>query len=350
MTKSRLLELDGLRGLAALVVVFYHLLFQYNRNNGHSFPVPDFLQYGYYGVHLFFMVSGFVIFWTLSNCKRPFDFIWSRFSRLYPVYWAAILLTFSVVSLFGLAGHDSSWPDLFVNFTMLQEYFDVQHVDGVYWTLTLELAFYFWMFIFLITGQLNRIEFWLCAWVAVAATLTYYKFALPLPGNVVNFFLLKYIELFVAGICFYKIWNKEAKWITYVLIGLTIVALFAEYPNHIVMGLLCLYCVFYLAVTSRLSILSSKVFTFFGVISYSLYLIHQNIGYVLLNYAYSINLPMIVAIPFVLLLCIIIAALLNKLIEVPGSRYLRNIYKRSVRLQNIANHFQMKESAASPSK
>ncbi|MDP5031438.1 acyltransferase [Paraglaciecola sp.] len=347
MTKLRLLELDGLRGLAALVVVFYHLFFQYNRNYGHSFPIPDFFQYGYYGVHLFFMVSGFVIFWTLTNCKRPFDFIWSRFSRLYPVYWAAVMITFSVVAVIGLEGRESDWFDMLVNLTMLQGYLGVPHVDGVYWTLTLELAFYFWMFVFLVSGQLRRIEYWLCGWVSIAALLTYYKFSVPISGNVMNFFLLKYVELFVAGICFYKIWSKEASLITYLLISLTVVSLAAEYPSHIVLGLLGLYCLFYLAVTSRLSILASKVFTFFGVISYSLYLIHQNIGYALINYAYAVELPMALAMPVVLLTCIVLATLLNKLIEVPGSRYLRVLYNNSERLQRVANWLQ-RQPASSP--
>ncbi|MFT2090390.1 acyltransferase family protein [Paraglaciecola sp. 2405UD69-4] len=347
MSKSRLLELDGIRGIAALVVVFFHFLFQYNRIYEHEFLIPDFFKYGYYGVHLFFMVSGFVIFWSLSNCGRPFDFIWSRFSRLYPVYWSAVLFTFFFVSAFGLEGRESYWSDVIINFTMLQGFFGVPHVDGVYWTLTLELAFYFWMFIFLITGQLKRVEYWLVLWVGTATVLTYYKLGLTIPSFVSNFFLLKYIEMFVAGICFYKIWNKEAKFITYILISLTIIAVFAEYPSDIATGLLVLYCLFYFSVTSRLTILSSKLFTYLGAISYSLYLIHQNVGYILLNYAYSMNIPMIIAIPFILLFCITVASLLNKFIEVPGSRYCRNIYKNSFRLQHFADRFQLKALRAS---
>jgi peptidoglycan/LPS O-acetylase OafA/YrhL len=101
----RFLELDGLRGLAALAVVLYHYLYHYNSLFGHSFAIPDFLWIGYYGVHFFFMISGFVIFWTISRTTKALDFIWSRFSRLYPVYWAALSLTFIFVALFSLAGH-----------------------------------------------------------------------------------------------------------------------------------------------------------------------------------------------------------------------------------------------------
>src|SRR5689334_21950406 len=94
---ERLLELDVLRGLAAFGVLCYHytthhtLLFSPTIKPLFNFP------YGVYGVELFFMISGFVIFMTLENTKRPLDFIVSRFSRLYPCYWASVILTFSVI-------------------------------------------------------------------------------------------------------------------------------------------------------------------------------------------------------------------------------------------------------------
>lgn len=133
MAKARLEEIDGLRGIAAMVVLVYHYLFVYNNLYGHSFFVPEIIRYGQYGVHLFFMVSGFVIFWTVSNSNRDLDFFWSRFSRLYPVFWVSVLLTFSIVSIAGLAGREVSFTDFIVNLTMLHQFLSVPNVDGVYW-------------------------------------------------------------------------------------------------------------------------------------------------------------------------------------------------------------------------
>ena len=62
------------------------------------------VPYGYFGVNLFFIISGFVIFMTLQRTERPMDFVVSRFSRLFPSYWAAIILTFAVTHWLGLPG------------------------------------------------------------------------------------------------------------------------------------------------------------------------------------------------------------------------------------------------------
>ncbi len=53
--------------------------------------VPTEFRWGSYGPHLFFMISGFVIFMTLDRCRGPGDFIFSRFSRLNPLYWVGVL-------------------------------------------------------------------------------------------------------------------------------------------------------------------------------------------------------------------------------------------------------------------
>lgn len=148
--QRRLLELDGLRGIAAVMVVIYHYFIRYDEIYGHTFKAFPVIEFGKYGVNLFFMISGFVIFWTISKTAKPSGFIWSRFSRLYPVYWAALLITFAVISLCGLPGREISNVDFIYNFLMFHQYFDVKHLDGVYWTLTLELSFYFWMLMLLI--------------------------------------------------------------------------------------------------------------------------------------------------------------------------------------------------------
>lgn len=55
------------------------------------------MSYGFYGVHLFFVVSGFVILTSLER-SGPRKFIISRFVRLYPVYWLVCGLTFGTLT------------------------------------------------------------------------------------------------------------------------------------------------------------------------------------------------------------------------------------------------------------
>src|SRR5262245_16693709 len=85
---SRLRELDALRGVAALFVMFYH--FSMDRTG-----FERYLSFGTTGVDLFFIISGFVIFMSLEKVSDSREFIINRISRLYPTYWAAV--TYSII-------------------------------------------------------------------------------------------------------------------------------------------------------------------------------------------------------------------------------------------------------------
>ena len=69
-------------------------------------------------------------------------FVISRITRLYPVYWVSVILTFSLIKLFDFNEYNLSFSDLAFNLTMFQNYFGIKNVDGVYWTLFVENNFY----------------------------------------------------------------------------------------------------------------------------------------------------------------------------------------------------------------
>ena len=155
----RYTELDALRGIAALMVVFFHYSVRYGQIYGYPVDTVFHFNIGQYGVQLFFIISGFVIFLTLDKTSFAVDFLVSRFSRLYPAYWIAITLTFLIVTIFSLPGREVSIKIAIINLTMFQKWLGVADVDGVYWTLAVELSFYFIMFLLFTTKQINRIDF-----------------------------------------------------------------------------------------------------------------------------------------------------------------------------------------------
>lgn len=260
----RFLELGGLRGLAALAVVLYHYLYHYNSLFGHSFAIADFLWIGYYGVHFFFMISGFVIFWTISRTTKALDFIWSRFSRRYPVYWAALSLTFIFVALFSLAGHEQNFYTYLVNVSMFQEFFGYNNVDGSYWTLALELAFYIWILLLFQFKQIVNIERIVIGWLVIAVALTSNVLGFSLAPIVRKIFLLDYIELFGAGICFFKFKNNQQTLFTYLLISLCFLTLYIRYPITIAAALSGFFILFMLAISNKLRFLQNPVFVSLG--------------------------------------------------------------------------------------
>jgi peptidoglycan/LPS O-acetylase OafA/YrhL len=92
---SHLLALDGLRGFACLAVVAHHCYFSTGR---YTWPLglPKLFSYGYLGVEIFFVLSGFCLAYPLlKQPARPDD--WARYARhrarrIFPPYWAAYFL------------------------------------------------------------------------------------------------------------------------------------------------------------------------------------------------------------------------------------------------------------------
>jgi peptidoglycan/LPS O-acetylase OafA/YrhL len=99
--RNHIPELDGVRGVAVLLVVIYHA-FLYNP--GSSDELIALIQpYGHAGVDLFFVLSGFLITGILLNAKgRPAyfrDFYARRALRIWPLYYLLLFIAFAIVPL-----------------------------------------------------------------------------------------------------------------------------------------------------------------------------------------------------------------------------------------------------------
>ena len=336
--KSRMLELDALRGIAAISVVIYHYFHRYNQLYGHENLPVEWSLSGRYGVQLFFIVSGFVIFWTLNRIEKPIDFIVSRFSRLYPAYWASAILTFLIVYIFGLPGREVSIISAIGNMVMFHEYLSIPHIDGVYWTLTVELTFYFWVFILYLFGQLKRIEYFLLSIVIISTGQYYGLFGLPYRVN--QIFFLKYASFFLAGICFYRIVNNIHARRSALILLISLLSTIYTHSIHDFFFFLAFYVIFFLAISGYLEFLSIKPFIFLGTISYSLYLIHQNIGYVIINGFYQNEGHPLLGIAASMSISITIATAFYFFIEKPSLAMIRGAYKNNPKIQRLTQKLQ----------
>ena len=148
-------DIDGLRALAVLSVVFFH-------------ASPHWLQGGFVGVDIFFVISGFLItkhiLHTLGGGQFSFaDFVVRRILRLFPSLIVVFLasLIFGWIALFPdeysqLAKHIFSAAAFFLNFILVQEsgYFDNSSITKPMlhlWSLSVEEQFYIiWPLILLI--------------------------------------------------------------------------------------------------------------------------------------------------------------------------------------------------------
>src|SRR5690606_3537841 len=124
-------------------VVLYHYTTRYNEIFDVSYSIN--FPYGWLGVPVFFILSGFVIYLTVNKSKNASDFLKKRFIRLYPTFWICLFITLGVEAATGYFINDISTNDILMNFTMFHQFFGFQHVDGAYWSLLPELLFYLLM-------------------------------------------------------------------------------------------------------------------------------------------------------------------------------------------------------------
>lgn len=329
-SSARVVELDALRGLAAFAVVLYHYTTQYSATYGHiTAPILKFPA-GNYGVQLFFLISGFVIFMTLEKTKTGMDFVVSRFSRLYPAYWASVCITAAFAYTIGLPDQRLPLTSLLVNFTMFQEALYVRHLDGAYWTLQVELFFYLQMLAWFYLGQLSRIRLIIVGWLVAAMVYSYWmEHNFHLSWTVEQFFILRHIPFFAIGILFYRIHSSQHKsLVDFALVAacLAVVAITLE-PVFAVVALCCTI-IFFLFVFNKLRWLAAQPFVFLGSISYSLYLLHQVIGFDLIwHLEHRFNMNGTVSVALAIGMSIILATGVTRWIEQPAMRWIRDSWR-----------------------
>lgn len=332
----RLLEVDALRGLAAMAVVLFHYttrfteLFKAVEMPTVSFPL------GYYGVNLFFIISGFVIFMTLEKTIRPMDFVVSRFSRLFPAYWVAIFLTFSICHLLGLPGKLVGLGTAFGNMLMIHGFFHVAHVDGVYWTLEVELLFYCGAFLLYRLRRLNLIHHVLFG--LLVLKLTYYllerQFGINLPWIIFRLLILGYIPWFALGISIYLAISRQdsSGWMqpaqTAVMALLTLWVCDSLFVFTLA---LALATVVFLAASGRVPMLKTPPLVWLGAISYPLYLLHENIGWAIQLQLQAIGIPIDLTIFIALMANLLLANALVRWVEKPAMLWIRTRYKNRTR-------------------
>lgn len=293
--KKRFRELDGFRGIAALMVVFSHLTYGYDTTyaDGPRSIVRG--QWGEFGVQLFFLISGFVILMSAERAKRPSDFVISRVSRLYPVYWVAVTEAIIITVALKVPDAQMSWADRLLNYTMIQRLIMVPNVDTVYWTLAIEMQFYVLILFLLILTRchltLRTIRWTGILWVGAALLIAvvfggYSRGINPqwvwTPVKVLlNLLVVQWAPLFMAGMFAYKARSAEGPerrrhWWWAVVFGL-VAALMHVLLHDLGGGLIVLAivtCFMIVVAREHTRILLVRPLQWFGKISYSLYIGH----------------------------------------------------------------------------
>jgi peptidoglycan/LPS O-acetylase OafA/YrhL len=328
---TRLAELDALRGVAVLMVLVYHFTTRLTE----LFPQAGWggFHFGGYGVHLFFVISGFVIIMTLDRSERAADFLVARFSRLYPAYWTAILLTAGFLWLANGPVEPPTARQVVVNFTMLQSFFKVPPVDGVYWTLEVELLFYAMALAVFCAGLMRRPQVPIAAWLVLSAL--FYSPLWPayiesqrFAGAAARLLILEFAPFFALGVVFYRLYRRQgaAVW-NYALAAAAYGLILAKWPANVSLMIGAAAFVLWKVGHGGLAFLRFPPLVFVGTISYSLYLVHQNIGHAIMVALGREGWGPGVRIAVATVVCVAFAAGITFFIEQPALRHIRRRYK-----------------------
>jgi peptidoglycan/LPS O-acetylase OafA/YrhL len=309
----RIDTLDGFRFLAIISVILYHYYTLYippqNSPSLYPYRSSSYFRYGYLGVEFFFIISGFVIAYTLANTQGFKQFWKKRFLRLFPAMLICSVITYTVFNLWdneNLFPRAHSFINLLYSLTFINpgildnllKYFDIKGttLTGSYWSLWPEIQFYL---VVSLIHFFSRKKFFRNFFVFTVTLFLFTKSIIFAHANHINFyggeFIFKLTQIFnfsyfsiwfLLGVIFYHVRFCERDTFTVSALALSVTLQCADAGNWkiaaagLIMDALFIVYIFY---PQYLKFLRIKFITSIGVASYSLYLIHEYNGLLLIR-------------------------------------------------------------------
>jgi peptidoglycan/LPS O-acetylase OafA/YrhL len=285
----RLVFIDSLRGIAAVLVLLYHsVMSPLNHVLVDTLPhwYVQAISYGHLGVEMFFVISGFVIAYALRHTTlTPSSmgrFIVRRQIRLDPPYWVLVFVTLAIAAAEHRLSRTSNvvvantW-DVALNLFYVHRITGAAEIVGVAWTLCIEIQFYL-VFVVIMYLTQRGLKVGLPSRVAIFVMLVSGVLCLTQNPNLPkNVWFLPYWPYFVGGtLCYWSLCDKCPQ----ALLGIFVLFMGAATRLYsanlpICVGAATLMVIF---VIGRLKLLPTlfggAVFQYLGRISYSLYLVH----------------------------------------------------------------------------
>jgi len=288
--------IDALRVVGAASVISFHY-FSNGISNGSVTsigltPFSEIAKYGYLGVQLFFVVSGYLI--LMSTNRSAWEFAKGRVKRIYPLYWMAIILITAITYLPTLSKNQPDFLQILASITMFPTAFDQGWIDGAHWFMLIEIQFYLLIFVLLKLRAGKHLPTIFPIWAIVI--LIWYVFDL----NRFNiWYLYGPFSFICGGAIIYSI--KQSGWNLLRVVGL-IAAItgglysrlgsldyLSEIRNTqysatvVTVIVLIIFGLLLLTLLPKISNMHIPGAVFLGAITYPLFLIHGRMGYMALE-------------------------------------------------------------------
>ncbi len=225
MTKNSSIEnIQMLRAIAAILVVMHHLLPHYMAMGGDIAIIHRVSQWGFVGVDIFFVISGFIIAYTTLPKKRTFSnaktFIKHRLFRIYLGYWPFLLLMFvglSIVNPLKLESLDIVGSIFLLNADRFKLLLSVS------WSLSYELYFYL-LFTFSFFFTIKKLQIILPSFTLALVIVVLLVYSDPSLES--HFFYSPFLLEFFAGVLLYLYRDYL---LNYWMLAVSIVAIILAY-------------------------------------------------------------------------------------------------------------------------
>lgn len=284
---QRNMQIEGLRGVAIVIVLIYHFFCRYLQIFCDG-DVKWLHIWGTLGVGFFITVSGYFLIPSEASEQTfaLFPYLTKKMLRLWPCYFTAITVIFLVMQLFPLPGRESNWLDYFLNICFLNGFLGTPYVDGAHWYMTTLIA------MILIISMARKLHIaghplfyisWACSIIAL------HFIGL---GQICTDFGGGYVGYICIAFCLRRFDKKDSALRKFLFL---FCALLGSATICVVIGkiaaaeLIVIVPIVWLCTQKKLEFLDNKATVFIGKISYSLYLIHQNIGYRVIYSLMEIN-------------------------------------------------------------
>lgn len=354
--RLRLTFIDGLRGIAIISVILFHSYVRWPNlvPYGDKFIHLPVVSYGWLGVELFFLISGFVIFMTLEKSLSFRDFISRRWLRLFPAMLICSIVVFASAALFperpsglpvfrdilpGLTFIEPSWWEFLLGSPQ-------GLIEGTFWSIFVEVKFYFVAgLLFFSLGGRKMIAI-LFALFLVAAAISKGRHYFP-PGMFHWPYLLVQISSagqfgwFAAGALYYRYFHEGNPLLLAAAVAVALAASAAtgELKWQDKLATVSVVIVFTASVSMPLIqlLLNRRLLIFFGFISYPLYLVHENMMVsMIVKVGQAIPWMPAIAVPIMPILVVIGLGSLVALYAEPWVREtLRPVYRKARFLMGI---------------
>lgn len=333
--------IDGLRGLAALSVVLFHLNLAIQSHHPHAFPLflEELFSTGYLGIQVFFVISGFVIAYSLRevqiNLSFFSQFFLRRSFRLDPPYWMVIFITLTLAWIASLTfKSEENFPfslsQIVYNMFYLPDLLQVPLIIPVAWTLCIEFQFYiiFALLLMIIqrTEMKNFYTFFIWSGLALFSILQNTAWAV-IPLKPVTFIPHWYSFFLGCLTCWAMLGRIDKRFLGWNYLMIVVCSYWTPTPHAIVSvgTALLIYSIFLWEGLHR--VLRERFFQYLGRLSYSLYLIHWPVGMKIVDLAYKLtnDYHPIAVLVVTLFLTILVADIFYRLIERPSHNFSRSV-------------------------